>query len=877
MFNQRFSTRMTHDLINLRENFAGSIALKDYWEAGTIVFLFTTAEWLESRASHKASSVMTALINVVPQTAVIAETNEVVNVDKVELNTTLAIKAGETVPIDGVVVEGNCEMDEKTLTGESFPVSKQKDSSVFAGTINMNGYISIKTTAMAKDCVVARMAKIVEDAQNNKSKTQRFIDKCARFYTPAVIAISASVVIFPAALRLPNQKQWYRLALVVLVSACPCALILSTPVAMFCALSKAATSGLLFKGAEYLESLSKIKIIAFDKTGTITKGEFTVTDFRSLSDDVSLEIMLFWVSSIETKSSHPMAAAMIDYAHSHSIVPKPDKVEQFQNFPGEGIYGKIEEKDIYVGNHKIALKAGCATIETVEEYYSKGKSIGFIFLGSQLVGVFSLSDGCRTGVGDALKELKLMGIKTAMLTGDSNAAAAYAQNELGGILDEVRAELLPEDKATMIKEFQKESPTAMVGDGLNDAPALAVADIGISMGVSGSALATETGNVILMSNDIRKIPKAVRLGRRVRTKVIENMVLAISTKAAIVALAIAGHPLVWAAVLADVGTCLLVIFNSMLLLGGPHGHGKKCSKTSASHAHKHKSKFTIHRSSHNHQACCTEKTTIKETDGCTSNCHSEAKSSKCCQAKKSCSESTDKHLCVSHSSQLIHETEDHGQGSCNGHKDSTPCGKYDQGCLEFRNSGGSPVKYHSHDKSEAHCHGHDHVCLEVADGDETECANSAQRLCGCAADGEIHGENCDHIDHSDEVTHNHSVTASKVNHHHISNHGNQIGCCDNNSSYQAADKKLQNVVKKCCNGKLSNLEVHSRCKKECGAPVRSTINILTGSKHAHCNNLKDCSTLKKRQVGGCCRKECCPKNSHLGTGFRGSLNEIIIE
>ncbi|KAL0337139.1 UNVERIFIED_CONTAM: Cadmium/zinc-transporting ATPase HMA2 [Sesamum calycinum] len=291
---------------------AGSIALRDYWEAGTIVFLFTISEWLESRASHKATAVMSSLVSVVPQRAVLADTGEEVDADEVKLNTVLAVKAGEVIPIDGVVVEGTCEVDEKTMTGESFPVAKQKDSTVWASTINLNGYISIKTTAVAEDCVVARMARIVEEAQNKKSRTQRFMDKCAKYYTPAIVAISAALAIVPLAVHGRNKKEWYHLALVVLVSGCPCALLLSTPVAMFCALTKAATLGVLFKGAEHLENLARIKIMAFDKTGTITRGEFLVVDFKSLRDDISLNTLLYWISSVECKSSHPMAAALVE-------------------------------------------------------------------------------------------------------------------------------------------------------------------------------------------------------------------------------------------------------------------------------------------------------------------------------------------------------------------------------------------------------------------------------------------------------------------------------------------------------------------------------------------------------------------------------------
>ncbi|KAG2241694.1 hypothetical protein Bca52824_090267 [Brassica carinata] len=546
-----------------------TLGMQDYAEAAAVVFLFTIAEWLQSRASYKASAVMQSLMSLAPQKAVITETGEEVEVDELKINTVIAVKAGETIPIDGVVVDGNCEVDEKTLTGEAFPVPKLRDSTVWAGTINLNGYITVKTTSLAEDCVVAKMAKLVEEAQNSKTETQRFIDQCSKYYTPAIIIISLCFVVIPFALKAHNMKHWLHLALVVLVSACPCGLILSTPVATFCALTKAATSGLLIKGADYLETLAKIKTVAFDKTGTITRGEFIVTDFKSLSRDINLHSLLYWVSSVESKSSHPMAVTLVDYAKSVSVEPKPEAVEDYQNFPGEGIYGKIDGREVYIGNKRIASRAGCSSVPDTDVDTKGGKTVGYVFIGEILAGTFNLSDACRSGVAQAMKELKSLGIKTAMLTGDNQAAAMHAQEQLGNAIDIIHAELLPEGKSEIIKEFKREGPTAMVGDGLNDAPALATADIGISMGVSGSALATETGNIVLMSNDISRIPQAIRLARRAKRKVVENVVLSITMKGAILGLAFAGYPLIWAAVLADVGTCLLVILNSMMSSSPP--------------------------------------------------------------------------------------------------------------------------------------------------------------------------------------------------------------------------------------------------------------------------------------------------------------------
>uniref|UniRef100_A0A1D1Y1N1 Cadmium/zinc-transporting ATPase HMA2 n=1 Tax=Anthurium amnicola TaxID=1678845 RepID=A0A1D1Y1N1_9ARAE len=516
---------------------------------------------------------MTALMSMAPQKAVLADTGEVVDANDVQVDTVLAVKAGEVIPIDGVVVEGRSEVDESSLTGESFPVPKQPQSQVWAGTLNINGYISVKTTALAENSAVAKMTKLVEEAQNSKSRTQRLIDDCAKYYTPAVVLVAALLAVVPFAMKVHNVRYWLRLSLVLLVSACPCALVLSTPVATFCALTTAAKTGLLVKGGDFLEALGKTKVVAFDKTGTITRGEFTVMDFWPIAKDISMRSLLYWVSSIESKSSHPMAAALTEYARSNSVEPKSDDVNEFHIYPGEGIYGEIDGKPIHIGNQRIATRAGCATVPDVGNDM-KGVTVGYVFSGAAPIGVFSLSDTCRTGVAEAIGGLRDMGIKTAMLTGDSNASAMFAQNQLGNALDMVHAELLPEDKVSLVRYLKtKEGSTVMVGDGMNDAPALAMADVGISMGISGSAVAMETSHITLMSNDVRKIPEAIRLGRKTQHKIIQNIVMSVVAKVAILALAFAGHPLLWAAILSDVGTCLLVIFNSMLLLKADHaGH-----------------------------------------------------------------------------------------------------------------------------------------------------------------------------------------------------------------------------------------------------------------------------------------------------------------
>ncbi|KAK1367478.1 Heavy metal atpase 2 [Heracleum sosnowskyi] len=836
---------------------AGSIALKDYLEAGTIVFLFTFAQWLESKASHKATSAMSSLANIVPQTAVIAETGERVNADQVQLNTILSIKPGDVIPIDGVVVQGNCDVDEKTLTGESFPVSKQIDSTVWAGTINLNGYLSVKTTALAEDCVVARMANLVEEAQKNKSKTQRIVDKCTKYYTPIIIAIALGLVIVPSAIRAHHLAK----------------------------------SGLLVKGAEHLETLAKVKIMAFDKTGTITTGEFVVADFKPLlqDDDITLHKLLYWVASIESKSSHPMAEALVEYAKSYSVEPKPDDVEEFHNFPGEGICGKIDGKDIYVGNKRIAIRAGCATLPIIGDDEMEGKSIGYIFSGSFLAGIFSLSDVCRTGVREAIEELKSMGIKTAMLTGDHQAAAKHAQDQIGGALELVHAELLPEDKARIIKDFQHESSTAMIGDGLNDAAALATADIGISMGISGSALAMETGNIILMSNDIRKIPQAVRLARKTMLKILENIFLSIITKTAIVILAIMGHPLVWAAVLADAGTCLLVICNSMLLLAHEDNHGKGCFKSSI-FSHKRKT-------AHSHKHCCSRTKTVKKhvhkrcsSKKCSAQSHSKAVSSVSCGIDKKTSLAKDQGCCklddhqargVQHSVAISESKSNCHQHCCSANQVETKCIPHlnspehqcesvspkscgeikplhesaeTDSCCEHGDDKLESVKHVKHvnhgcceqgDKFEEATHMNRGICDIVHSHKEEKCIDSVARGHGCCSTS--------HSEHEPKP-------CSKIKHtshcHHQRLDGHTILSSNEHAKDYVTEDELKSIVKSCCGH-------HSTDEVGCTSP----------------NNVSYPS-LEVRHVRGCCktfRKECCGKAPLFGLGLGGGLSEIVIE
>ncbi|PKI53589.1 hypothetical protein CRG98_026039, partial [Punica granatum] len=571
---------------------------------------------------------------------------------------------------------------------------------------------------------------------------------------------------------------------------------------------------------------------------------------------------------------------------SSGIVPKPEDVEDFQNFPGEGIYGRIDERDFFIGNKKIATKAGSQIVpNSGGDNAMGGKTVGYIYLGADLVGMFSLSDECRTGVIEAIRELKSRNIRTVMLTGDCQAAAMNAQNQLGNALDQVYAELLPEDKSKIIQQLQTNGRTAMVGDGINDAPALATSDIGISMGISGSALATETGHVILMSNDIRKIPKAINLARRAHRKVTENVFLSFLTRVAILALAFAGHPLVWAAVLADTGTCLLVIMNSMLLLRGQHKHRhvQKCSRQSCGAPKEQRCICDDISSDQNHQQCCNEKSCTSsvlppvhphhphESKGkVQQNCCESTKCTskqRCTGQKVSCEprscSSVQKSARECHPSQFttsegeIIEIPSSGrkQGCCTGNSTAPNRAQSESGTINAAN--------HSSESAPSCCSGNKcsksptpktNVVHAVSDG-----IGDADRCCSRNCDT-VRGKamTCCTTNDLEKNLHAPASTCRPI-------HG---GHCD--QTHYSDEQRTSCGLQGCASP-------GPHCERDCSLP-----NEL-GPHHTEiATALHACCSLENREIGGCCRsymKECCKSHhGHLGHhGFGGCLTEIIID
>jgi len=469
------------------------------------------------------------------------------------------------VPLDGIVMSGSSSVDESILTGESLPVHKEVGANVWAGTLNLTGYLSVKTVALAEESTMARMAKLVEEAQSQRSSTEEFVQKFAKYYTPVIVLAAIAMTLAPLIDRSLGFRKWAYKALVVLVTACPCALVISTPVATACGLAYAAKTGLLIKGGRYLEALGKLKAIAFDKTGTLTEGIFRVVDVKFVeSETMDEQKWISWIASLESRSSHPMSVAIVSYCRQKGLEPSAE-VKDFDILEGEGICGVVDNHKIYIGNVRLSNRLGW-TEYVPDTWDIRGATIGYFGTEENFVGAFSVADNSRPEAAEAIDKLKKLGIQLAMLTGDTAASAAVIETEVGQI--QVYSQLLPEDKVRIIRDLKQVGKTAMIGDGINDAPALAAADIGIAMGVAGSAVAMETSDIALMSNDIRKIAGAVKIGRRTLRKIYINVAISIVTKIVIFALTAVGLVYLWIAVLTDVGTGMLVTFNSMLLLKG---------------------------------------------------------------------------------------------------------------------------------------------------------------------------------------------------------------------------------------------------------------------------------------------------------------------
>jgi Cd2+/Zn2+-exporting ATPase len=557
-----------HIAINLLVTIAalGAAAIGSLEEGVAVLFLFNIAERLEEYAADRARHGIDALMELKPEVATVVKEREerVVPVGEVWPGDIFILRPGDRVPLDGVVIKGVSSLNQATITGESAPVHKERGDEVYAGTINIDGFLEVETLKIAGETLLARILEMVEEAEDRRSATEAFVDRFSRLYTPTVIAVAILVALIPPLfLSLPIQ-QWVYKSLVMLVVACPCALAISTPVAMVSAITSASRNGVLVKGSTYLEGVSSARVIAFDKTGTLTRGELGVTDIVSpvLPE---MEVLRLAVA-LEAKAEHPIARAILERAREEGV--EVVETTDFKAYVGRGVEACIEDKTCCVGNLRLFEDLNIKPLDGVlERLESEGKTVVLVSNGDCAIGAIALMDRLREGVEDVIRDLRMMGIHVEMLTGDNEETARAIADQLG--LDGYTAQMLPEEKVESINRLREAyGPVIMVGDGVNDAPALAAADVGIAMGAIGSDVALETADVALMEDEVQRIGYLVRLSKATLRRIKENISVSILVKLAIAVLAFFGLINLWAAVaVGDMGLSLTVILNSIRLGG----------------------------------------------------------------------------------------------------------------------------------------------------------------------------------------------------------------------------------------------------------------------------------------------------------------------
>ena len=547
---------------------AGAIALGQWSEAAAVVFLFAVAQALEVRTLERARTAVRALMDLTPAQALVRDGSgsRTMDVDLVSPGAIVLIKPGEKVPLDGEVVRGTSAVNQAPVTGESLPIDKEPGDEVFAGTINGGGALDVRVTRFRRDATLARIVHLVEQAQATRAPAQTFVERFARIYTPSVIVLAIVLAVAPPLLAGAAWSTWIYRALVLLVVSCPCALVISTPVSIVAALAGAARKGVLIKGGAHLERAGRVRCVAFDKTGTLTRGTPEVVDVKTLNGAADGTVIAA-AASVERRSSHPIADAIVRHAEgSHVVIPEGVDVSEIA---GRGAEGRVNGDAIVIGNHRLFEERRLCSPDVhtaLDELAARGQTAVLVARNGQAVGVIGVADRPRESSRDVLELLRRQGIRSlVMLTGDSEAPARAIGTELG--VDEVRAELLPEDKVAAVRELrQKFGPVAMVGDGVNDAPALASADVGIVMGAAGSAAAIETADVALMASELMKIPYALRLSRATLRNIQANLAISLVMKAAFVVAAVAGVATLWMAIVADTGASVIVIANALRLL-----------------------------------------------------------------------------------------------------------------------------------------------------------------------------------------------------------------------------------------------------------------------------------------------------------------------
>jgi Cd2+/Zn2+-exporting ATPase len=542
---------------------AGAFAIGHGEEGAAVMLLFFVAEFLEDYAGDKARQEVGSLLRLAPETAVVLRAGEevVVHAHEVKVGEEVAVKPGEKIPLDGLVVRGVSSVNQAALTGESVPVVKTVGDTAFAGTINEDGYLELRVTKKSDETILSRIVQLVDAAQRKKTPTEAFIDKFSYYYTPIVITLAALVVVVPVLLfRLPFD-EWFYKGLVLLVISCPCAMAISTPVSMVSGLTAAAKRGILIKGGDVIEELKDAKVIIFDKTGTLTEGRLAVTDVISLNRTTEREVVQI-AASLGVRSTHPVSQAIAKRAEDDDVVLVP--ITDFKSIAGKGLTGRFNGAEFYVGSRSFLNGVNShVPHDVIDQLETEGKTLMLVGTDTHILGAIALKDRIRDSSVGTLRALTARGIKTVMLTGDNERAAAAIANELP--LSECYAGLLPQDKVRHVdKLVAVYKHVAMVGDGVNDAPALARAQVGIAMGTAGSDVAIETADVALMHDDLSIVTYLIDLSKKTMSVVRENVTAAILIKASLAVLAFPGIITLWLAVgVGDMGLSLAVILNAL--------------------------------------------------------------------------------------------------------------------------------------------------------------------------------------------------------------------------------------------------------------------------------------------------------------------------
>lgn len=548
----------------------GAAFIGEWAEGSIVVILFAISEALERFSMDKARQSIRSLMDIAPKEALIRRNNveQLISVDKIDIDDIMIIKPGQKIAMDGLVINGHSSVNQAAITGESVPVEKQLDDEVFAGTLNEEGVLEVRVTKKVTDTTIAKIIHLVEEAQGERAPAQAFVDKFAKYYTPFIIIMALMIVVVPPLFFGGDWNKWLYQGLSILVVGCPCSLVISTPVSIVSAIGNAAKNGVLVKGGVYLEEIGHLRAIAFDKTGTLTKGKPVVTDFITTSSDTGINYLSI-ISSLESLSQHPLASAILNEADKTNVDYKSIQIEDFQSITGKGLTGIYQNIRYYIGSPKLfsaSVIEETAVKVQYRQFQEQGKTAMYFGTDEQILGVIAVADEVRDSSAAVISELHKLSIEhTIMLTGDNTKTAESIGKQLG--VTEIKGDLMPQEKLDSIKALRTTyNKVAMVGDGINDAPALAASTVGIAMGGAGTDTALETADVALMGDDLQKLPFIVRLSRQTLKVIKQNITFSLGIKLLALLLVIPGWLTLWIAIVADMGATLLVTLNGLRLM-----------------------------------------------------------------------------------------------------------------------------------------------------------------------------------------------------------------------------------------------------------------------------------------------------------------------